>query len=613
MDINKRFIENAERFLPFIKNPRFRGFVQSALEKAHEGDITDLTYAANLKRYPVDVEEFVCGETYMNASKHIYPAVMDELVEMNSGKYVEIVLTGGIGSAKTTCALYINAYQLYLLSCLKSPHLQYSLDPSSEILIIFQNKTEKLAKSVNYARFRSMIEGSEYFMKEFPFRRDLESKLLFPNRIEVLPVGGGAHAAIGQNVIGGIIDELNYMDVVEDSKKSLAGDGGVYDQAIEIYNSLSRRRKSRFISGGHQAGVLCLVSSRKYPGQFTDLKEEEAKTNDTIYVYDKRVWEVKPEGTYIGTMFWVFVGDNYTSPRILEEGEEDPENPKHMQVPTEFRYEFESNMIGALRDIAGVSTLTTNPYITDIKTITDATMHSLESILSRDSTEFTKEKIKLSASKFVNPEEPRWVHIDLSISGDATGVSCGYLREFTQLTRGDTMEILPCIDIDFLLDVRAPVGGEVKFFKIRELIYALKKLGLNIKWVSFDSFQSKDSMQLLYQKGYSTGQLSLDTSTTPYDFLKQGLYDRRVRMPKHTKAQLELASLEYNAKKAKVDHPPNGSKDIADALAGVVYGLSVQTELWMKHGINPSRVPERMLSSRVSSQKDLQEGKDNPE
>ncbi|APD18896.1 hypothetical protein [Vibrio phage J14] len=41
---------------------------------------------------------------------------------MNSGTlYFEIVLTGGIGTAKTTLELWNTAYQLYLLSCLKNP------------------------------------------------------------------------------------------------------------------------------------------------------------------------------------------------------------------------------------------------------------------------------------------------------------------------------------------------------------------------------------------------------------------------------------------------------------------------------------------------------------
>ena len=64
---------------------------------------------------------------------------MDELRELNSGKYVEAVLTGAIGTGKSTIALFTTAYQLYVLSCLKDPHELFNLDPSSEIVFAFQS------------------------------------------------------------------------------------------------------------------------------------------------------------------------------------------------------------------------------------------------------------------------------------------------------------------------------------------------------------------------------------------------------------------------------------------------------------------------------------------
>ena len=121
-----------------------------------------------------------------------------------------------------------------------------------------------------------MIEGSPYFLKHYPFDKQIITKLVFPNRVEVTPVAGNETAAIGQNVMGGLIDELNYMAVVEKSR--VAVDKGTYDQAILVYNSIARRRKSRFMDNGKLPGILCLVSSKKYPGQFTDQKVAEAQT-----------------------------------------------------------------------------------------------------------------------------------------------------------------------------------------------------------------------------------------------------------------------------------------------------------------------------------------------
>ncbi len=38
----------------------------------------------------------------------------------------------------------------------------------------------------------------------------------------------------------------------------------------------------------------------------------------------------------------------------------------------------------------------------------------------------------------------------------------------------------------------------------------------------------------------------------------------------------ELASLELDAKRRRVDHPPHGSKDVADAVASVVYIIETE-------------------------------------
>jgi len=98
----------------------------------------------------------------------LWLAVMDALTKINNGSYIEAVLTGGIGVAKATLALYSQAYQLYLISCLRAPHTEFDLDPSSEIEIVFQSLNESLAKGIDYERFRGMIESAPYYSDTFP-------------------------------------------------------------------------------------------------------------------------------------------------------------------------------------------------------------------------------------------------------------------------------------------------------------------------------------------------------------------------------------------------------------------------------------------------------------
>jgi len=576
-----------------VDNPRFRDYILLALDEAGEGNIWRFEQCQNLKWMPVDIEQFLLDAEYLgNPDSPLWPEVVIELCEINSGGYIEILLTGGIGSAKTTTALYTLAYQLYLLSCYKNPHRTYGLDPHSEILTVFQSITEKKAKQVGYNRFKSMIGGSPYFKGNFQHDPNVESWMKFPNRIEVRPVSGGQFAAIGENVIGGLIDELNYMDVVESSKRTT--DGGTYDQAVAVYESIARRRKSRFHRLGDTPGLLCLVSSRRYPGQFTDGKEEEARGDRTIYVYDKCVWDVAPEGTF-NEYFPVFIGDDTRMPRVIEKGEALTEQDQALitQVPLDYKQNFQRDIYDALREIAGVATRAKHPFIANREAVAECMRTGRRSIFSSQVTDFEDYGIKAVPQRFTDLHQRRFAHVDLGLTGDSAGVCIGYVSEFVDVNRGGVVETLPMIIIDAVLEVRPPRGGEIKFFKIRELFYKLREAGLPIKWITYDSYQSVDSIQLLYNQGFKTGNISLDKDRRGYEFTKSAIYDERLQIPLHKKLGIELIGLEdLRENKGKIDHPPRGSKDCSDALAGVVLGLTTRREIYFKHGVSMSRIPE---------------------
>lgn len=551
---------------------------------------------------PVGIKEFIESPEYLNMKGVLYPQVMKDISQMNNGEYVEAVLTGAIGTGKTTIALISTAYQLYLLALYDDPQRKFGLDPSSEIVFIFQSITATLARTVDYERFKSMIDNSPWFQHNFQYDRKMESELRFPKRIIVKPVSGSDTAAIGQNVIGGVIDELNFMAVTENSK--MTKDGSTYDQAVAVYNSISRRRKSRFMKQGKMPGILCLVSSVRYPGQFTDTKIDEANREldrfgkTSIFVYNKTTWEIKPPGTFTGDWFRIFTGDDTRRPRIMATNEEVMPKDAHlvMDVPEEYRSEFESDIMNALRDVAGVATLAHHPYIVVTEKITEAADPKLPTIISRTDVDFVDTKLKIFPERIPNPNYPRFAHVDLGVTGDSAGVAVGHVKGFIDLDRGDYTETLPEIQIDFVLEVKPPRNGEIQFFKIRDIFYALKKYGVGLRWITFDSFQSVDSIQLLRQSGFISDQQSMDKTVDAYEFTKSALYDGRVKFPPHPKLQRELASLEKDTKKGKVDHPPHGSKDLSDALAGVVYGLTMRREIWSLFGIKVFSIPPSIKS-----------------
>lgn len=557
---------------------------------------------------PVPIERFIEDPNYLGLKGQVYPKVMEALVELNCGKYSEAVLTGGIGTAKTTIAIWTTAYQLYNLLSYVDPQKEFGLDRSSEIVMVFQSITGKLAKMVDYDRFRELLARSPFFVEKFPFDPEMSGEIRFPRRIIVKPISGEQTAAIGQNIFGGVMDEVNYMAKTENSKSAV--DGGVYDQALALYNSIARRRESRFMRKGVLPGILCLVSSKRYPGQFTDTKVKEhenqlkATGKSSIFVYDKRTWEVLPQDRFTGETFPVFIGDMSRKPRIMipeeiKDMEATLRDPLILMVPSEYRVSFDKDIHEALREIGGVSTLARHPYFVNTEAVAGA-FGRVESCIDCTQVDLTKEMPQAYPALFQDPDEPHWCHIDLALTGDSVGICIGHVSGFETMERDTMVEVLPKIHIDFTLRVVPPRNDEIPFWKVRRILVGLRDLGMNIKWVSFDSFQSRDSIQILRQKGFQCGLLSVDATTDPYDFTRAAFNDGRVSAPKDDHCQHELLCLEFDAEKQKIDHPANASKDVADAFAGVVYGLSTRSELYVRHGIPLLSMPQRASSAKLT-------------
>lgn len=78
----------------------------------------------------------------------------------------------------------------------------------------------------------------------------------------------------------------------------------------------------------------------------------------------------------------------------------------------------------------------------------------------------------------------------------------------------------------------------------------------------------------------------MDIGPLPYSVTKTAMYSGRVLAPTHLWCLKEFISLEKDAKTGKIDHPPTGSKDVSDAVAGVCYGLTTRRDIWSEAGIS---------------------------
>lgn len=548
---------------------------------------------------PVDPRTFLTHPDYMGGVFNLWPKVLDAVVDCCEGEYVEAVFTGAIGTGKSTAAAAVTAYHLYLVMNLRNPHRELEIAENSEISFAFQSLQSKAAFVAGYSRFRVAIEKSPWFSEHAPFDKNATSLIKFLNhRVIVESLSGEDTGAIGENVISFVLDEVNHMKIVGQSARSATGE--VYDQALQNYRALARRRESRFMRGGKPLGMVCLCGSANYAGQFTDRKRDEmereltAHGKSNIFFFDKRAWDVQPEGRFSPERFRIYVGDGVAKPYIMRDGETPPDG-NVIEVPEDYRRAFEGDIYGALKDVAGIAAAGDGFFIPSKPAIAKA-FGPRANPFDPPWCDFVKHPAQLRKLAIVNPAEPRYCHIDLSLTGDSAGLCVGHASRFVKMDRGSGLvEILPEITLDAALSIRPSGGGaQIPFSKIRAVVKTLIDLGYPIKWVSLDGFQSADTIQILRGWGLLSGLLSLDKTPRPYTTFKVAIIDGRVVGVDSPLLREEVGDLRWIPQKQKVDHTTLGSKDLADCAAGVVHGVSMKREVWVRHGVPLRQIPESL-------------------
>lgn len=582
--------------------------LKALLEKnpGNELDILQDLMGYTYRHVPVGVRQFIEDPYYLGLQGQVFPRLLDDLEELFEGDYIEAILTGAIGWGKSTFAEIAMCRMLYEISCLRDPQKVYGLMKGSVIVLLNVGVTLDNARKVVFQGIKNKLHTSPYFVKEFPYDAWKTNELRFPNNVWVFPTTAGASGVIGYNVFGGVMDEVNFMAIVENSKS--AATGGYFDQADTLYKSLIRRMKSRFMKRGKLPGILLQVSSSRYPEDFTERRLAESADDPLVFKRRYAQWDTLPKDRWSGKRFWISLGDGTEAPRILET-EEDIRIAKEkdlplLDIPVEFRKDFEADIDEAIRDFAGRPTLTIRPFIRHRHKVVEALSRGAEFGLEHpfSQTETTlqdgatflmdklripklrkdiekakgAEKAKLEAELARLKSKPRFVHGDLSFSSDSTGIAMGYVEDFKYVTRrneeGKEFSIrMPIIVIEFMLRINPPKGGEIQLADVRSLIYELRSYGYPIRKVTFDSFQSKDSMQQFATAGIESGHVSADTNPQVYNSYKEALYEDRLITYHYEPLLQETIRLEKNEKKNKVDHPANGSKDVADAVACVCY------------------------------------------
>jgi hypothetical protein len=379
-----------------------------------------------------------------------------------------------------------------------------------------------------------------------------------------------------------------------------------FDIVEKIYRGLVRRIKSRFQkAGGGFPGMVILASSAATVESFTERKLRESKYDPLVFVRDHTQWTAKPKEEFCGEFFYVLCSTSATKSRILREDEYDAITDEYleandafiMDIPVEYKEDFESNMEESLRDIAGFSTEAISQFVQRPKMISVCTntnivhpfdreewvaggpgvmdWNALVVEIERNLPGGFKERAFMPRR---NPSAMRWCHVDTSTSGDSSGLAIGHIDRWVEVVRRDLegnahVDQEPYYIIDFILRINPPPAEQIYMPDIRVMIYDFMAHGFKFIGFSSDTYQHVEMHQQISRKGIKPHIISMDSSTEAYDELKSAFYEKRIEIYYYEPFIDEFKKLEYDRLAGKIDHPLAGSKDCSDSVAGVVQGL----------------------------------------
>ncbi len=336
--------------------------------------------------------------------------------------------------------------------------------------------------------------------------------------------------------------------------------------------------KTRFTEGGKNPGMIILASSKRSEKSFLEehMKKKVVSEHDNVIIVDEAVWDVKPKGTYSDKTFKIAVGNRFLVSQIIPDDEDEDEYRKQgyriIDAPVDLKPEFVDDIDRALCDFAGISSSNLSTYISGARweackcdeVLNPFTKDIIEVGNAPDDKQQYSDYFDLSRVPSELKSKPLFVHLDMSISGDKTGIGGVFIYGKKPSENQNQAAKDLYFQTAFGVSVKAPKGYQVSFEKNRNFIRWLREQGFNIKMVSSDTFQSYDLQQQLKSENFNTDILSVDRVDTdricrPYQYFRSTIYEQRIRVFK--KCDLltnEVISLERNGNTGRIDHPENG-------------------------------------------------------
>jgi len=540
-------------------------------------DLMDSIEGGEFEERPVEIEEFVSSEDYLNLgvelSKHQYQLIkastqiykretLHYLYGVEEGEkrwrhtYNEVIFQLGKGSGKDFVSTIACAYVVYLLLCLKDPAAYYGKPPGDTIDIINIAINATQATNVFFSGFKSRITRSPWFQGKYEPKA---GHFAFIKNVNVYSGHSEREAWEGYNVIYVVLDEISGFALESSSGNEQS------KTAQAVYDMYRASLTSRF----PDFGKLVLLSFPRFKGDFIQQRYNDVIADKDVLV-KKHTFKLDPDlpDGSDGNEFDIEWEEDhilrYNTPRVYA-----LKRPSWEVNPTkkidDYTRDFYDNPVDALSRFACMPPEAIDGLFKDKQKIDQA-------FTTRNGID---EEGRFYEDFLPDPAKTYYIHVDLAKKHDHCAVSLAHVEKWTTRTiAGKETNPAPQVVVDAVRWWTPTKDKNVDFADVREYIVSLRQRGFNIRLVTFDRWRSDDMIDYLRSVGMRSEVLSV--GNPHYTDLIMVVHEERLIAPNIPLLKQELLKLRIMPN-GKVDHPRTGSKDLADATCGAVYNAIAHT------------------------------------
>lgn len=468
--------------------------------------------------------------------------------------YNEIIAQLGKGSGKDFCSTVGFSRVAYLLLCLKDPAAYYGKPSGDSIHMLNVAVNAKQAQNVFFEPFKDRIKACPWFAGKFDSKAD---RIEFDKNITAHSGHSEREAWEGYNLLMVVLDEIAGFASAEELSGTQSSRGKTADA---IYNMYSASVSSRF----PQYGKTVLLSFPRFKGDFIQQRYDKVVADKEVkeFTHTFKIHDELPEGPDNEfTVEWVedrIV--SYHEPNVFA-----MKKPTWKVNPTvtldSLKREFMKNPEDALARFACMPPDAVDAFFKDKEKIRVAFPPGAPGPFHADwSFKDTFE---------IDKEKDYYAHVDLGYKHDRAAVAVAHVSDWKLISYGGNWEhYAPQVSLD-LVRYWTPTSTEnVDFSAVEDFILLTRRMGFNLKLVTFDRWNSISTMQSLKNYGIRTDTLSV--AKQHYEDMSLAIVEERVKgydIPILREELVQLRIIRGN----KVDHPRKGSKDVSDAVVGAVY------------------------------------------